>query len=189
MECFCLFGRNFVLPVQNFVGGQIFFWKFLYLYHFLCTLGKSVSHTAQKTFRQSSQISIVRVQDKSLDEKFIWKKCFSTFPLTLSGKLTDFELNFPKHDLNEGHFTCPKNWKESNKNEKNYGFLLSLGFLSGKFMHFAQNRWGSVFKTAFYVPRKKLWRKLFSKKSISILLIGLWAERFRTLNENFLHVS
>ena len=45
------------------------------------------------------------------------------------------------------------------------------------------------FQNCVLLPREKLWRKMFSKNSSFMLLLGLSAERFRTLSENFLHVS
>ena len=49
------------------------------------------------------------------------KISFSTFSLTLSGQLTDFELKFFRHALSESQCTCPKKHNEGKQNEKNYG--------------------------------------------------------------------
>ena len=67
----------------------------------------AVSHHTW-TFRQSSRICIVNVQEKSLGRKIFPESFFAHLSLILSGKLSDFELNFLKHNLNEGHCTCPK---------------------------------------------------------------------------------
>ena len=187
-ESFCLFGRNFVLPVQNFVGRN-FFWKNFYLCNFFV-------HFGQKSFTHRTKNVLAVFSNKHCTcpgQKFGWnsylEKLFFYFFSDFERQIDRFWTKFSKAWYYWRSFYVPRKLERSNKNEKNYGFLLSLGFLSGKFRHFAQNRWGSVFKTALYVPRDKLRRKLFSKKSTCMLLLGPWAERFRTLSENFLHVS
>ena len=151
--------------------------------------GQKILTIGQKFFRQCSRFFIVRVQDKISDGNFFWKFFFPLFLWLWVTKSKTLSYIFLSRLLMKVILRFQKTRKKATKWGKLRFYTFFLEFLSGKFMHFAQNRWGSVFKTAFYVPRKKLWRKLFSKKSNSMLLLGLWAERFRTLNENFLHVS
>ena len=87
---FGLIGETFFVPVQKFVGAETFQRKKIKFCQFLCTLCKRFSHIGQKLFRQCSRICIVRVQDKTSDWNFTWKKYFSTFSLKLSDKLSDF---------------------------------------------------------------------------------------------------
>ena len=96
-------------------GTHLFFEaKFIFLNN-LCTLGKRLSHIAQKSFCPFSRTCIVRVQDKRLEGNLTWKKFISISSLTLSGKLSTFELTFPKHALNEGLWTYSIKYNESKK--------------------------------------------------------------------------
>ena len=67
-------------------------------------------HFGQKSFRLSSRICLVILHDNNFEKKFIWEFCF-LFSLTLSGKLSAFELTFAKHALDEGLCACKKNEK------------------------------------------------------------------------------
>ena len=50
--------------------------------------------------------------------------------------------------------------------------LLFFRSLSKTPWHFPRNCWGSTHRTAFYVPRRKLWMILFVGKNFFIVLIG-----------------
>ena len=161
---FGFFVKNLLLPVQKNGGGQFVFRNNFYSCHYF-------EHFGQKKIRLPSRICIVRLQDNRFKKKF-YLGIFYHFSLTLSGKLSAFELNFPEPTVNEGLCACPKKTNKGKKREI-YGFLFFFVFLSWCFLHFGQFCLGSVFKTAFYVTREKLQRNLCSKISTFWLLFGL----------------
>ena len=96
----CFFGKNaksIILPVQIFVGGQMFFGEktiSLSFFRFFCTLGKRLPHFGRKRLGNLLQFALC-VSRKSFWKKTSWKKLPSTFVLTL-GRTTfpDFQQSF-----------------------------------------------------------------------------------------------
>ena len=157
------------------------FWKSFFLCLFLMHIGQNIFTRRIWTFRQSSRVCNVHVQENSLEDIF-FRKDFFSFSLTLSGKLSEFELNFLKRDLNEGHFTCPEKNNEGRKKLKKYSFK-TLRFLKKKlpstfvltlsrtFSDFQQFLLTCLSQNSFLISRTKCWsQKLFVKKEFNSFL-------------------
>ena len=150
----------------------------LFLVHFR---PKIFTHRT-KTFRQSSGIWVLRVQKKVFEEKIPGKNCFqhrSEYQrkvLRLSAFFFDMLFtNFIYHF--QSSMSVAKNvWEEKE-------FCIFFTISSGIISPFGQNSWGSIDKTAFFVPREKLRMILFVKKSNFSNSFCLWAEEFRTSRE------
>ena len=129
-----------------------------------------------ENFRQSSGIWVVRVQKKIFEEKIPGKILLSTLILSISGKFSDFQQIFFRHALHKLPLSFSKQYVGGKKCLRIKSVLYFFRILNGRISHFGQNSWGSINKTAFFVPREKLWMILFAKKSIFSNSICLWAE-------------
>ena len=140
-------GKSIILPVQNFVWGQMFFleknFNFVNFLHF----GQNTFTRRRWTFRQSSPICVFCVQKEFLEENiprknllqllfWLWAKRFQTFS------------SFTQLALHKIHFLFPEQNVGVKKCLRKKEFSICFTILYGRISHFRRRWWVNFLTTA-----------------------------------------
>ena len=179
---FGILGQSSILPVRKFVGGQNVSEKNIPL-SLLSAIQAKDFHTSDKNLPAVLGNLGFTCPEEGFRRKNSWKKISFNIGSEYQRKVLRLSAFFFRHALHKLHLSFSEQYVGGKKCLRRKRGLYFFRILSGRISQFGQNSWGSIDKTAFFVPREKLRMILFVKKSNFSNSFCLWAEEFRTSRE------
>ena len=179
---FGIFGQSSILPVRKIVGRQNVSEK-NFLLSLLSALQAKDFHTSDKNLPAVPWNLGFTCPEEGFRRKKSRKKIDFSIDSEYQRKVLKHLANFFRHALHKHHLSFSEQFVGGKKCLRRKRVLYFFRILSGRISHFGQNSWGSIDKTAFFVPRENLRMILFVKKSNFSNSFCLWAEEFRTSRE------